>query len=134
MEPLCVHFNNSSRESLLAPKALDRMLDNRKGNHKESEDDCLVKGGIDQGLSFKAATEAEEASDHDDFSENQCFDHRHPVVRVCDVVGREHESSIPRERGEDEREIDDIEPVLDQLATDLCLPASGVSFRTAHDV
>ena len=86
-----------------------------KDTEKKSEDGGLVKGGVDQGLLFKAATEAEHISDHDDFCKDQRFDHGHPVIRVRYIVGSQKESSVHCEGSEYEREINDIYPVLDQL-------------------
>ncbi len=91
------------------------MLHEGKDGDKESEDDRLVKGGINQGLVFKAATEAEHSPDHDDFCKYQRLDHGHPVIRVRDIMGSQKKSSVLREGGEHHGEIGDIYPVLDQL-------------------
>ena len=125
--------NDATREPLPLPKALDPMLDQGKDGNKESEDDRLVKGGINQGLPFKAATEAGHLSDHDDFRENQRFDHGKPVIRVRDVVGGQQEPSVLRESGEHEGEITDIYPVLDHLVDDLFLQVPFFLISAAHN-
>ena len=105
MVPFPKEVNETSREPLPSPKAFDRMLDESKGTDKETEDDGLQKGGINQRLVFKATTEAEHISDHNDFCKNQCFDHGHPVIRVRDIMSSQNESSVLRESGKHKAEI-----------------------------
>jgi len=45
--------NETSHEPLPRQQALDRMLHEGKDSDKESEDDSLVKGRINQGLSSR---------------------------------------------------------------------------------
>ena len=70
---------------------------------------------------LKAATETEYISDHNDFGKNQRFDHSHPVIRVRDIMGSQNESPVLRKRGEHEREICNIYPVLGKLMDYLLL-------------
>jgi len=127
-------LNETSREPHTLPKALDQMLDYGEGTDKESEDDRLVEGGINQGLLLEAAAEADHISDHDDFCKDQRFDHGHPIIRVGDIIGSQKESSILRKSREHEGEIADNDPVLGHLMADFFLQSHFFLIRAAHNL
>ena len=52
-------INETFRKSLPLPKAHYHILYDGKDSDKESEDERLVKGGENQGLLFKAATQTD---------------------------------------------------------------------------
>ncbi|MFH0996844.1 MAG: hypothetical protein V1844_15320 [Pseudomonadota bacterium] len=115
MGPNPQELDNISREPGPLPKAFDHILEYGEDSEKESENKRLIKGGKNQGLLFKAATDAEHFSDHDDFSKNQCLDRGHPVICVSDVIGGQKESSVLRKSGKKDGEIYNNYPVLDHL-------------------
>ncbi len=131
--PFPQKIGNVPREPRPLPKDLDHILEHGKDTEKKSEDGGLVEGGVDQGLLFKAATEAKHSSDHDDLCKDQRFDHGKSIIRVCYIMGSQKESSVHCEGCEDEREINDIYPVLDQLMEYFFFQALFL-IRAVHDL
>ena len=108
MEPFPEKVSEASRKPLPAPKALDRMLDDAKDSDQDAEDESLVKCWVNQGLLFKAATQAQHRANHDDFRKDQRLNQGHPIVRANDVMGSENEPAVLRESGEHVGEINDV--------------------------
>ena len=80
------NLKETCREFCSMPEFLDHMFDHLEDTNKHREDESLIKSGLNQGLLFKAAAKADHFTGHDDFSENQRLDHRHPVIRISDVM------------------------------------------------
>ena len=91
------------------------MLDDLECSDETAEYNRFVERRIDQWPLFEAVAQAERIANHDDFAQEQCFDHREPIVRVSDVMDGENNTSILCECRKYERQINDISPIFDEF-------------------
>src|SRR5262245_16220945 len=108
------------------------MLQDAEHSHERAEHDGPIEGGHEQRRALEPAPQTHQVANHDDLRQDRRFDQMHPVVRVLDGVLSEDQTPVPCERHQEEREVHEIETVLDHLVDDLPLPAGHSCVLLIH--
>jgi hypothetical protein len=121
----------TSGHTFAMEQPVNDVLKDGENADKTGKYNCFAQGGVNQGFGLIPSVETECVRDKDYLGQYQRLNDRGAIVQVTDLIFGQDKPSIPGEDTEENRQIRDVDPVVDELVRKPLLPRALCLLRLA---